>query len=139
MKANELVGHCLCKETSYSIAGDPKFSYLCQCRQCQLATGSPHAALIMVLAKDFELFGELQFSHMPADSGNMMSRGFCPTCGTPIVAISSGYPDLRFVTAGSLEDTYSFKPTQALWHSQAISWDVVDSRLKINERGPVPK
>jgi len=128
-------GRCACGDISYSLSERPKFSYLCQCRQCQLATGTGHAALMMVRAESLHISGSLKFFDQLADSGNTMSRGFCRNCGTPIMFRSSGYPEMRFLTAGSLENADAFQPSQLLWHSQGRSWDSVSPELKVNSNG----
>ena len=132
---SEIKGCCACGAVSYWFTDAPKFSYLCQCHQCQKATGSGHAALLMVRADSLDIAGYLQFYDQLADSDNTMSRGFCPKCGTPIMLRSSGYPELRFLTAGSLDDPDAFQPSQVLWHLAGQHWDTVDAELKINEIG----
>jgi len=128
-------GRCACGDVSYSVSEQPRFSYLCQCRHCQRATGTGHAALMMVRADSLDVSGPLKFSDQLADSGNTMSRGFCANCGTPIVLRSSGYPEMRFLTAGSLDDADTFQPNQLLWHSQGRAWDTINPDLKINANG----
>ncbi len=132
---SKAIGRCACGGVSYSLSERPKFSYLCQCRQCQVATGTGHAALMMVRTESLDISGSLKFFDQLADSGNTMSRGFCPNCGTPIVLRSSGYPDMRFLTAGSLDNADAFQPSQLLWHSQGRNWDSVGPDIRINANG----
>ena len=134
-RMSKIRGCCACGAVSYSLTDRPEFSYLCQCHQCQKATGSGHAALFMVRADALDIVGSLQFYDQRADSGNTMSRGFCSNCGTPIMLRSSGYPELRFLTAGSLDDPNEFQPSQVLWHSAGQLWDTIDAELKINGNG----
>ncbi len=89
----------------------------------------------MVQADALDIIGSLQFYDQPADSDNTMSRGFCTKCGTPIMLRSSGYPELCFLTAGSLDDPDRFQPSQVLWHSAGQDWDAIAADLKINENG----
>ena len=37
-------GGCACGAIRYSIAGEPLFSYHCQCRDCQRESGSGHGS-----------------------------------------------------------------------------------------------
>lgn len=134
-RMGKVTGCCACGAVSYSLTDRPKFSYLCQCGQCQKATGSGHAALFMVRADALDLAGCLRIYEQTADSGNTMSRGFCATCGTPILLRSSGYPELCFLAAGSLADPNEFQPSQVLWHSAGQNWDAIDDELKLNENG----
>ncbi len=128
-------GQCTCGAVRYSVTQPSKFSYLCQCRQCQRATGSGHAALFMVETSALSIVGELHEFGQLADSGNTMTRQFCPVCGTIMMLCNSGYPHLRFISAGTLDDPRGFKPTQVIWHSAAQPWDVVDATLKVNVGG----
>ncbi len=128
-------GQCTRGAVRYSVTQPSKFSYLCQCRQCQRATGTGHAALFMVEAAALSIAGELHEFGQLADSGNTMTRQFCPVCGTIMALCSSGYPHLRFIPAGTLDDPRVFKPSQVIWHSAAQPWDVIDPALKVNADG----
>ncbi len=128
-------GQCTCGAVRYSVTQPAKFSYLCQCRQCQRTTGTGHDALFMVEATALSITGELREFEQRADSGNTMARKFCLVCGTIMMQCSSGYPHLRFIPAGTLDDPRGFKPTQVIWHSAAQPWDVVDPALKVNAGG----
>ena len=103
--------------------------------QCQRATGTGHAALFIVEAAALSITGELREFEQLADSGNTMARKFCPVCGTIMMLCSSGYPHLRFIPAGTLDDPRAFKPSQVIWHSASQPWDVVDPALKVNAGG----
>lgn len=37
------------------------------------------------------------------DSGNVISRSFCPNCGSFLFIASKAHPDIRVVTAGSMD------------------------------------
>ncbi len=58
-----------------------------------------------------------------------MSRGFCPTCGSPIYSKNSGMPGMVFPRASSLDDPERVKPQMILYTSRAPSWDYVDPKL----------
>lgn len=132
---NEHRGRCACSATEYALRGVPKFSYFCQCSQCQKATGTGHAALMMVRTEDLVIHGPIRFFDRHADSGNVVSRGFCSVCGTPMVLKGSGYPHLRFLPVGSLDDPALFQPTRVLWHSAAQPWDPIGDGLTVHMRG----
>jgi len=38
----------------------------------------------------------------------------------------SGYPNVRGVHVGSLDDPSGFKPQKAVWHAEAQPWDFLD-------------
>jgi hypothetical protein len=41
-----ITGGCLCGRVRYTVTGEPAFSGLCHCRNCQHYTGSAFEALI---------------------------------------------------------------------------------------------
>jgi len=123
-------GGCACGAIRYECSAEPQFSFHCQCRQCQRAGGTGHASLLAVPADCAPLSGALRFHDQRADSGNITSRGFCPACGNPIVNKSSGYPQMRFIHAASLDDPGRFKPEKLVYSASAQPWDYVTPALE---------
>lgn len=126
------VGGCSCGAVRYTISAAPSFSFHCQCRQCQRATGTGHASLLVVPADAVSLSGELRFYEQKADDGNTVSRGFCPLCGSPVAGKSSGHPDIMLVSAASLDDPALFRPEKVLWSSSGQPWDYTDPALPVS-------
>ena len=87
----------------------------------------------------FRTTGEVRFYDAPADSGNMISRGFCPTCGSAVYSRNSGMPGLVFVRASSLDDPEVFQPELVVYTKRAPSWDRVDPKLPAFEGMPPPQ
>jgi hypothetical protein len=123
-------GGCTCGAIRYESSVDPQFSFHCQCRQCQRASGTGHASLLAVPTDALTIRGALKLHDQKADSGSTVSRGFCSTCGSPILNKSSGYPDVRFIHAASLDDPSVFKPKKLVWSASAQPWDYVDPDLE---------
>lgn len=69
-------------------------------------------------------------------SGNVSSRGFCPTWGSPIVFKTSGLADFVFLTAGSLDDPSLFEPGMVVFPDSAQGWDHIDPSLRRFPRMP---
>jgi hypothetical protein len=65
----------------------------------------------------------------PADSGNIVSRYFCGTCGGPVYSTNSGIPGMTFLRASSLEDPEIFTANMIVYTRAAPSWDVMDPEL----------
>ena len=123
-------GGCSCGAIRYEVRADSKFSFHCQCRQCQRITGSGHASQIMVPKEAVTLRGALAYYEQSAESGNRVSSGFCSTCGSPILKMSSGYPDMLFFHAASLDDPSLFTPQKIVWSTSKQPWDDVDPNLE---------
>jgi hypothetical protein len=77
----------------------------------------------------FSVTGEVTRFDKRADSGNMITRAFCSTCGSPIFSTNAGMPGIVFVRASSLDDQEVFKPQMVVYTNRAASWDVMDRSL----------
>ena len=73
--------------------------------------------------------GAVKYYASKADSGNTVSRGFCPECGSRVVGKTSGMPDLAIVLAGSLDDGSKYQPQMDVYTSSAQSWDHINPEL----------
>jgi hypothetical protein len=73
------------------------------------------------------------------NSGNTVRRGFCPDCGSPLIAASSGRPGFLAIQAGSLDDPTLFHPTHHVYASSAQPWDHIDPGLSAFARIPEPE
>jgi hypothetical protein len=82
--------------------------------------------------------GELRDHRDIADSGNVMHRQFCPTCGTPMFSEAEARPHLIFVRGGTLDDPEVAKPAATIWMSQALTWACVDPKIPRVEGQPPP-
>lgn len=122
-------GGCACGAVRYSSKQAPQFSFHCQCRNCQRVTGTGHSSLLMLTLSAVSVTGKLKFYEQPTDDGNISSSGFCPQCGSPVLSKSSGYPEIVFVHAASLDDPSVFKPQKVVWSSRKQHWDYTDPEL----------
>ncbi len=125
-----LTGGCACGAVRYESGSAPAFSLHCQCRACQRASGTGHGTSIVLPAATFSVSGVLRFYDQNSDSGNVVSRGFCPVCGSPVLNKNSGYPDMRYIHVGSLDDPSMFKPDAVVCSESAQPWDFMDPALK---------
>ena len=89
-------------------------------------------------AEDFEVSGEVRWFSGISDSGNEVSRGFCPTCGTPLFAKSSARTQFIVARVGSLDDPNLIAPGVSIWTSEAPEWALIHPDLPQVERQPPP-
>jgi hypothetical protein len=71
-----------------------------------------------------------------ADSGNVKTRGFCPTCGSPVTLTFKAMPQVFTVHAASLDDPSRFKPQAVTYGVRAYDWDPLDPKLTVFETMP---
>ena len=67
---------------------------------------------------------------MQADSGATMTRHFCPTCGTPLYAVSSRFEGAVLLPVGFFGPaTDWFAPGQMIFGRSHRAWDTVAADL----------
>jgi hypothetical protein len=64
-----------------------------------------------------------------ADSGNILIRQFCGTCGSQLFFDPRGFPDFWGVKATSLDDPSWLKPGVHIWTESAQPWARFDDGL----------
>ncbi len=75
------------------------------------------------------LKGDVRYFAVTADSGKKISRGFCPTCGSPLFGLFEGMPEQMGIRATSLDDPAKFKPGMNIYMSSALPWAPVIENL----------
>ena len=119
-------GGCLCGAVRYQSAAPPLILGQCHCEDCRKTSGTDHATHLMVPEDGFTVTGTLKFFDFPADSGSIVSRGFCPECASPIFSRNSNMPGKILVRASSLDDLEIAKPQMIVYASRAPSWRYLD-------------
>jgi hypothetical protein len=121
-----ITGGCLCRAVRYEASATPVTARACWCRLCQyLATGNASVNVCFPSAA-VSWRGELRDYPSIADSGNVMHRRFCPTCGTHVFSAAESRPQLLFIRAGTLDDREIARPLMTIWTAQAPSWAHID-------------
>lgn len=128
-------GRCLCGAVRFTLTAEPVAVRICWCRDCQHLAANGTVNLLMV-SEAVSLSGELASYTKTADSGNEMTREFCPGCGTHLFARSSARPQFRVVRAGNLDEPSSIQPTMNIWAASAPAWACLDPALEKAERQP---
>lgn len=116
-------GGCLCGAVRYACAAEPAMAGFCQCEDCRRSSGAGHCGHLVVPEASVELSGEVAGYARPADSGNVVTRNFCPTCGAAVFSRNSGMPGMMFLRASSLDDLEVFKPQLVVYTKRGASWD----------------
>lgn len=122
-------GGCACGAIRYAIEGEPLFSNECHCRDCQRESGTGHGSHLTFARAGVTLTGEARRWDMVADSGNVKTRAFCPTCGAPVYMTFSAMPDIFTIRAASLDDPSRYAPQVVTYGLRAPAWDHVDPTL----------
>lgn len=116
-------GGCLCGAVRYECAAEPLVAGHCHCNDCRKASGTGHSSHLAAPEHAVTITSEAKLYDKPADSGNVVGRAFCPTCGSPVYSLNSGMAGLIFIRASSLDDPEIFKPQMVVYTGRAASWD----------------
>ena len=133
----ERSGGCLCGQVRYRITAEPAASRICWCRDCQRIAGNG-TVNVMFASDAIEVSGTVVGHTRRADSGNEVTRRFCPACGAHLFADSTGRPGLTVVRVGTLDDPSSVRPSANIWSASAPAWACLDDALERFERQPGP-
>lgn len=130
MSAPRFTGGCACGAIRYECSAAPVFMLNCHCRDCQRVTGTAYAAILRAPAGAFRVIkGVPRFYTTRANSGNTVSRGFCPECGSPLFSRLSARIDIVGIRAGSLDDPGEYRPAADIFTRSAQPWDCMNPEL----------
>lgn len=131
-----ITGGCICQAVRYSVSTPPIASRQCWCRDCQYLGAGSSTVNVIFNAADVSLTGELRTFVSLADSGSTMTRGFCPTCGTPVTSASSARPQFLILRGGTLDHTGIATPAMNIWTDSAPHWAHLDPDLPATPAQP---
>ena len=139
-KMMTLKGGCLCGAVQYEWRGASASASYCHCPDCRKATGGPYTVGVGVDAAGLTICSGKAKGHTKiADSGNQITREFCPECGSPLFTRAEVCPDRVWIKAGSLDAPELIKPTYQSWIGMAVPWAYLDKDLpSFAGNGPLP-
>jgi hypothetical protein len=130
MSEDKKTGSCLCGEVSYSFNESSVISaHHCHCKDCQKSTGSGKATIIMIPENALQMKGEIKIYTVTGTDGSHVTRGFCESCGSPLISYIEEMQGIRLIKAGSLDDSSWLKIDSNFWSSTAREWSPVDETL----------
>ena len=130
MSEDKKTGSCLCGEVSYSFNESSVISaHHCHCKDCQKSTGSGKATIVMIPENALQMKGEIRIYTVTGTDGSHVTRGFCESCGSPLISYIEEMQGIRLIKAGSLDDSSWLKIDSNFWSSTAREWSPVDETL----------
>lgn len=125
--AGTIQGRCLCGHVTYEYGGSVGPASYCHCEDCRRCTGSAFNVGVQFDVAHFHITsGSPKGLAKRGDSGNEITRHFCPECGSPIFTSSPKHPEHVYVKAGTLDDPTVVNPTYQSWVVSAVSWSQID-------------
>ncbi|MEP0519164.1 MAG: GFA family protein [Hyphomicrobiales bacterium] len=127
MSAKTISGGCQCGAVRFSIDRLDNPS-ICHCRMCQKAFGGFYGPLVTAHGLVWTRGAPKHFH-----SSNMVKRGFCADCGTPL---TYDYGDLPEIAIGALDNPELAAPTVQVNPVDKLSFVDGLSLLPFREFGP---
>lgn len=126
----KIVGGCLCGSVRYETDAEPMLTAVCHCTHCQKQTSSTFSVNIALPKGSLRTEGQpLAAFEDVGDSGQPVTRRFCPDCGSPIMGEVAAASGLEWLKAGTLDDPSWLRPQMNIWCDSAQPWVVMDDAL----------
>lgn len=125
-----ILGGCLCGAIRLSIAQPLGAAAYCHCTDCRKCTGSAFNVSVGVERRHLTLSGATPKGFTKAaDSGTLLTRHFCPECGSPLFTASPLHPEVVYVKAGALDDPGQVRPAYQSWTRSRVAWATIPPEL----------
>ena len=132
----KLTGNCLCGQVSFEADGDIKMQGNCHCTDCRQVTGAAYATLIFMQKDDVKITGDVKTFEHTVDSGNTLSKDFCPNCGSQMFGANAARPTLMALRAGSINEQENIKPQFNVYASSKIPCTIMDESIPAFDKMP---
>ena len=130
-----ITGGCLCGAVRYESTEPPNNGGYCHCKMCQKGVGGLHTVMVMFSESSFRFTaGQPKFYA----SSEMLKRGFCEHCGSGLVGIYEGYPNV-VVGIGTLDNPEDWSVEQEGWFGHCyvadkVPWERISDDLTRHEQ-----
>ena len=108
----------------------------CHCRDCQQASGSAYAAIVVLPKSAVQISGEPRYHKVVGQAGKAIERGFCPNCGSQVTVKLERLPNILGLQAGSLVDPSIYRPATDVFTVSAQPWDNMDPTVQKHTHAP---
>jgi hypothetical protein len=111
-----LTGGCQCGAVRFR-AETVGRATICHCRMCQKAFGAAFGPLASVRNEDLTW---TRGAPKIFRSSNLVTRGFCEACGTPLTYVNN--PEQTEMALGAFDDPNAVAPALQFQPSQKVAW-----------------
>jgi hypothetical protein len=130
-------GGCLCGAVRYEVASPAVGQAVCHCKHCQRQSGSAFSVLLAVTGESFTVSGQPTLYVDRGDSGAVVNRYFCSSCGSPLYTALPDKQEVVYIKAGTLDDTSVLAPKVHVWCDSAWPWTAFpQNTIKIGKNPP---
>ncbi|HVD25205.1 MAG TPA: GFA family protein [Gaiellaceae bacterium] len=115
-------GGCSCGAVRYRLGSDPLIVHCCHCLNCQRQTGSAFVINLLIEADRVELLaGEPVPVDVARDDGSTQRIFRCPGCEVAVFS-EYGWPELKFVRGGTLDEPSAVQPDVHIFTRSKVPW-----------------
>jgi hypothetical protein len=118
-------GACLCGQVTYTAHGAPVIVAQCHCNECRRLSGAGHSVGAMFAADAVTVSGAIREIEYTSAQQSVVTKVFCPTCGSPILGKNTGSPDHVTLTLGTMDDAGGLKVGVVIFERDAPHWDTL--------------
>jgi|TARA_B110000438_G_C15761814_1_gene627650 hypothetical protein len=130
-------GSCLCGNIQYNFNQSKALSaHHCHCIDCQKSTGSGKATIVIIPEDELSITGNLKFYSVTGSQGSQINRGFCQNCGSPVISFMKENPGMKFIKAGTLNDSSWLTIASNFWSSTANNWSPIQDEVETFTHNP---
>jgi len=131
-------GRCLCENIKFTIASAPLRMAQCHCNDCRKLSGTGHVSNAFFIESDVVISGETNSYDSTTDSGSIVTRHFCPICGSRLFGMNSASENIIGISVGTIDNNSWFKPDVIVFNKRKPSWDFMDESIPVFEEMPPP-
>ena len=129
-------GRCLCGAVTYEVAGEPVVVAHCHCEDCQRTSGAGHSTGAMFRSDQLSVRGPVADFEFPSGADTVVTRSFCPACGSPLFGRNTRMAGFTTVTVGTLDEPDAVAPQVVVFTRSRRRWDPVEATLPSFETQP---
>ena len=126
---------CSCGQLRAACEGEPVRISMCHCFACQKRTGSVFGVQARFPREKAKIEGKATEYRRTAESGNVVTYGFCPVCGSTVYWQVDVAPDLVAVAVGGFVDSSFPPPRHSVYERSRHAWVTVPSGSGIEHLG----
>ena len=113
---------CSCGQLRLTIEGEPSRIAVCHCLECQRRTGAAISNQARFRLEQVSFASKTTAWPRTAESGNVLTFHFYPTCGSTVFWENEGIPGHVTVAIGNFADPTFPAPTIAVWEESRHPW-----------------
>jgi hypothetical protein len=127
---------CQCGKLTAEVADDAEpMTILCHCLDCQRRTGSPFGTIAYFPREAVTVSGTPSEYTRVGDSGQTLTRGFCPECGAAVYVKASRMPEITGVPVGAFADPSFAQPIRSVYEQSKHHWVPLPEDMTHHPRG----